>query len=119
MSEPRAVNDRLYLNGVLEERTSDYYSQDGCGNVWYFGEGTAKEFARLEYFIRHPGEVLSRTRLVEHVRDSAYGRDLHVVNGYVAHLRDKIDRIFGRASLETVRGAGYRLHDDLAGAPTD
>lgn len=37
----RVVNDRLYLNGVLEERTSDYYAQDRCGNVWYFGEDTA------------------------------------------------------------------------------
>lgn len=37
----REVNDRLYLNGVLEERTIDYYSQDRCGNVWYFGEDTA------------------------------------------------------------------------------
>lgn len=39
--ETRTVNDRLYLNGVLEERTTDYYAQDRCGNVWYFGEDTA------------------------------------------------------------------------------
>jgi hypothetical protein len=37
----RLVNDRLYLNGILEERTTDYYAQDRCGNVWYFGEDTA------------------------------------------------------------------------------
>lgn len=37
----RVVEDRLYLNKVLEERTSDYYAQDRCGNVWYFGEDTA------------------------------------------------------------------------------
>jgi hypothetical protein len=37
----RVVNDRLFLNGVLEERTTDYYAQDRCGNVWYFGEDTA------------------------------------------------------------------------------
>jgi two-component system, OmpR family, response regulator len=80
---------------------------------------TAKEFALLEYLMRHPGEVLTRTRLVEHVWDSAYDGDLHVVNVYVAYLRDKIDRPFGRASLETVRGAGYRLHDDLAGTTAD
>jgi len=79
---------------------------------------TAKEFALLEYFMRHPGEVLSRTRLVDHVWDSAYDGDLHIVNVYVAYLRDKIDRPFGRASLMTVRGAGYRLHDDLARAAT-
>jgi two-component system OmpR family response regulator len=80
---------------------------------------TAKEFALLEYLMRHPGEVLSRTRLIEHVWDSAYDGDLHVVNVYVAYVRDKIDRPFGRASLATVRGAGYRLDDDLASAHTD
>jgi len=80
---------------------------------------TAKEFALLEYLMRHPGEVLSRTTLVEHVWDSAYDGDLHVVNVYVAYLRDKIDRPFGRTSLGTVRGVGYRLRDEMAGAATD
>lgn len=71
-----------------------------------------KEFALLEYLMRHPGEVISRTRLVQHVWDSAYEGDLHVVNVYVAYLRDKIDRPFGTDSLQTVRGVGYRLCDD-------
>jgi len=73
---------------------------------------TAKEFALLEYFLRHPGETLSRTRLAEHVWDEAYSGDLHVVNVYVNYLRNKIDRPFGRLSLQTVRGAGFRLRDD-------
>ncbi len=84
-------------------------------------ELTAKEFALLEYLMRNSGEVLSRTRIVEHVWDSAYDGDLHVVNVYVAYLREKIDRPFGRSSLITVRGAGYRLYDDVsrrAGAST-
>ncbi len=80
---------------------------------------TAKEFALLEYFMRHGGEALSRTRLVDHVWDSAYDGDLHVVNVYVAYLRDKIDRPFGRASLQTIRGVGYRLHDDQLVAAAD
>jgi len=75
---------------------------------------TVKEFALLEYFMRHPDEVLSRTRLVEHVWDFAFDGDPHVVNVYVGYLRDKIDRPFGRGSLQTVRGAGYRLRDDRA-----
>jgi len=75
---------------------------------------TAKEFALLEYFMRHPGQVLSRARLVEHVWDFAFDGDPHVVAVYVGYLRDKIDRPFGRASLETVRGAGYRLRSDAA-----
>ena len=73
---------------------------------------TGKEFALLEYLMRHPGQVLSRIRLAEHVWDSAYDGDLHVVNVYIAYLRDKIDRPFGRASIRTVRGAGFQLTDD-------
>lgn len=83
---------------------------------------TRKEFELLAYFMRYPDQVLSRTRLVEHVWDSAYDGDLHIVNVYIAYLRDKIDRPFKRASLQTVRAAGYRIHDDLddaaAGATT-
>jgi two-component system OmpR family response regulator len=75
---------------------------------------TAKEFALLEYFMRHPHEVLTRTQLIEHVWDFAFDGDPHVVNVYVGYLRDKIDRPFGRSSLETIRGKGYRLRDEGA-----
>ncbi|MDQ2751131.1 MAG: winged helix-turn-helix domain-containing protein [Actinomycetota bacterium] len=54
----------------------------------------------------------SQTRLVEHVWDSAYDGDLHIVKVYISYLRDKIDRPFGRGSLQTVRAAGYRIRDD-------
>jgi two-component system OmpR family response regulator len=70
---------------------------------------TQKEFALLEYFMRHPDEVLSRTRLTEHVWDFAYEGDSNVVDVYVRYLREKVDRPFGKTSLQTVRGAGYRL----------
>jgi two-component system OmpR family response regulator len=70
---------------------------------------TPKEFALLEYLMRHPDEVLSRSRLVEHVWDFAYEGDSNVVDVYVRYLRNKIDRPFRRDSIETVRGAGYRL----------
>jgi len=72
-------------------------------------ELTAKEFALLEYLMRHAGEVLSRTRLIEHVWDFAYEGDSNVVDVYVRYLRNKVDRPFGRDSIETVRGVGYRL----------
>ncbi len=62
--------------------------------------------------MRYPDQVLSRTRLVDHVWDPAYDGDLHIVNVYIAYLRDKIDRPFGRESLQTVRSAGYRIRDD-------
>jgi two-component system OmpR family response regulator len=71
-----------------------------------------KEFAMLELFLRHPGEVVTRTRLIEHVWDFAFDGVSNVVDQYVAYLRRKIDRPFGRADLETVRGAGYRLRAD-------
>jgi two-component system, OmpR family, response regulator len=82
-------------------------------------ELTAKEFALLEYFMRHPGEVLSRTRLIEHVWDFAYEGDSNVVDVYVRYLREKMDRPFGTDSIETVRGAGYRLREDREDAPAD
>ena len=68
-----------------------------------------KEFALLETFMRRPGQVLSRLQLIEHAWDFAYENRSNVVDVYVRYLREKIDRPFGRASLETVRGAGYRL----------
>jgi two-component system OmpR family response regulator len=72
-------------------------------------ELSAKEFALLELFLRHPGQVLTRTRILEHVWDFAYDGVSNVVDQYVLYLRRKIDRPFGVEQLETVRGAGYRL----------
>ena len=72
-------------------------------------ELTAREFALLEYLMRHPGEVLTRTQLIEHVWDFAYEGDSNVVDVYIRYLRNKVDRPFGRDQIETVRGAGYRL----------
>jgi two-component system OmpR family response regulator len=80
---------------------------------------SAKEFALLEYFMRHPGEVLSRTRLIEHVWDFAYDNGSNIVDVYVRYLREKIDRPFGVRSLETVRGSGYRLRGSTAVAHSD
>ena len=70
---------------------------------------SGKEFALLETFMRRPGQVLSRYQLIEHAWDYAYENRSNVVDVYVRYLRDKIDRPFGRDSLETVRGVGYRL----------
>jgi len=73
---------------------------------------STKEFALLETFMRRPGDVLSRLQLLEHAWDYAYETRSNVVDVYVRYLREKIDRPFGRQSLETVRGAGYRLRKD-------
>jgi two-component system OmpR family response regulator len=69
---------------------------------------TPREFALLEVFMRHPGEVLSRFELLEHVWDQTYENRSNVIEVYVAYLRDKL----GRDAIETVRGAGYRLTAD-------
>jgi len=71
-----------------------------------------KEFALLELFMRHPGEVLTRLQLLDHAWDSAYENRSNVVDVYVRYLREKLDRPFGADSLETVRGVGYRLRAD-------
>jgi two-component system OmpR family response regulator len=72
---------------------------------------SAKEFALLETLMQRPGEVVSRIVLIEHAWDLAYEARSNVVDVYIRRLREKIDRPFGRAMIETVRGAGYRLRD--------
>jgi len=72
-------------------------------------ELTPKEFALLHHFMRHPDEALSRSNIIDHVWDFAYDGTSNVVDVYVRYLRDKIDRPFDRADLETVAGVGYRL----------
>ena len=68
-----------------------------------------KEFALLELFLRHPGDVLTRSRIIEALWDFAYDGGSNVVDQYVNYLRRKIDTPFGRHDIETVRGMGYRL----------
>ena len=71
---------------------------------------SAKELLLLEAFMTRPGEVLSRLDLLESAWDHAYENRSNVVDAYIRRLREKIDRPFGRRTLETVRGSGYRLH---------
>jgi two-component system, OmpR family, response regulator len=80
---------------------------------------TAKEFALLEYLMARAGDVIRRSDLIEHVWDFAFEGDSNVVDVHVRNLRCKIDRPFGRASLETVRGVGYRVRDERTPSPAD
>ena len=77
-------------------------------------EVSAKEFALLEIFMRRPDQVLSRFQLLEHAWDYQYENRSNVVDVYVRYLREKVDRPFGLSTIETVRGAGYRLRGDGA-----
>jgi len=73
---------------------------------------SSKEYALLELFMRRPGQVLSRFKLLEHAWDIGYDNRSNVITVYIRYLREKIDRPFGRHSIETVHGVGYRLRKD-------
>ncbi|WP_141355652.1 response regulator transcription factor [Streptomyces sp. 6-11-2] len=73
---------------------------------------TAKEFAVLEHLALRAGQVVSKTDILDHVWDFAYDGDPNIVEVYISALRRKIDVPFGRRSITTVRGAGYRLEAD-------
>jgi two-component system, OmpR family, response regulator len=68
-----------------------------------------REFALLEFLVRHPGEVVSRTTLLEHVWDQHYPGSTNIVDVYVSQLRRKLDPPGGARLIHTVRGVGFRL----------
>jgi two-component system, OmpR family, response regulator len=70
---------------------------------------TSREFAVLEYLIRRKGEAVSKSEILANVWDFDFDGDPNIVEVYIRHLRNKLDRPFERASIETLRGAGYRL----------
>ncbi len=76
---------------------------------------TPKEFDLLELLMRRRGEVLPRATILDHVWDFAYEGGSNVVDVYIRYLRDKVDRPFGRSSIETVRGVGYRFRPEPEG----
>ena len=75
-------------------------------------ELSAREFGLLETLMRSPGPVFTQTQLLEAAWDLGYEQRSNVVEVYIRYLREKIDRPFGVGSIETVRGAGYRLRKD-------
>ena len=79
---------------------------------------SAREFALLETLMRHPGQVLDRLQLLDHVWDGDYENRSNVIDVYIRYLREKVDRPFGVASIETIRGAGYRLRADGGRQPS-
>ncbi len=73
---------------------------------------TPKEFGLLEFLLRNQGDVLSKSEIIRNVWDENFDGDVNIVEVYVGYLRRKIDVPFGRRSIETVRGIGYRLVAD-------
>jgi two-component system OmpR family response regulator len=70
---------------------------------------TAREFAVLEYLMRRKGDVVPKRDIIDNVWDDDFDGEQNIVEVYVGHLRNKLDRPFGRNAIETLRGAGYRL----------
>jgi len=80
-------------------------------------ELTSKEYALLEYMASHPGRVLTRTMIIEHVWDESFEGLTNIVDVYVRHLREKVDVQHSLKLIRTIRGAGYCISDEEEGAP--
>ena len=72
-------------------------------------ELTTREHSLLAFLMRHSGDVVSKQQILDAVWDVAFEGDPNIVEVYIRHLRNKIDRPFGREAIQTLRGAGYRL----------
>ncbi len=94
----------LEVGGVLLDPARHTTCRDGRAV-----ELTAREFALLEFLMRHAGEVMGRTQILEHVWDYNYDGVSNVVNVYVGYLRKKLEEPFGRPLIRAVRGVGYVL----------
>jgi two-component system OmpR family response regulator len=111
----RALSRRGPVERPTVLRAGELHLDPATRRVWRGDTDIAlssKEFALLETFMRRPGEVLDRLQLLEHAWDYDYENRSNVVDVYVRYLRQKVDRPFGVESIETVRGAGYRLRPD-------
>jgi two-component system copper resistance phosphate regulon response regulator CusR len=80
-------------------------------------ELTSKEYALLEYLMSHPGRVLTRTMIIEHVWDQSFEGLTNIVDVYIRHLREKVDQDRACKLIRTVRNAGYCLSEAEDGPP--
>jgi DNA-binding response OmpR family regulator len=101
--------DRLQVDDLVLDPPSRTCSRDGARI-----DLTPREFALAEALMRRPGEVLTKAELLDAVWGIDFEGDPNVVEVYVGYLRRKVDKPFGRASIETVRGAGYRITSAVA-----
>ena len=73
---------------------------------------TGKEYALLEYLMRNKGRVLTETMIIDHVWDMNFDPESNIVNVYIHHLREKVDRGFGKKLIHTIRSLGYTITDE-------
>jgi two-component system OmpR family response regulator len=104
-STPRPVV--LTVGDLVLDPVSRDVSRDGTRI-----ELTSREFAVLSFLMRRAGEVVSKAQIIEAVWDFSFDGDPNIVEVYIGHLRAKVDRPFGRTSIRTVRGAGYKIDAD-------
>jgi two-component system OmpR family response regulator len=111
----RALHRRVGAERPTVLQVGDLRLDPATQQVWR-GETeitlSSKEYALLELFMRRPGHVVSRFELLEHGWDMGYENRSNVITVYIRSLREKIDRPFGRDSIQTVHGSGYRLRKD-------
>ncbi|MDP2857786.1 MAG: response regulator transcription factor [Bacillota bacterium] len=102
--EPVALGTVLQVGDLILDTTTREGSRQGKSP-----ELTSKEYALLEYLMRHPNQVLTRTMIAEHVWNYDFDNATNVIDVHIRNLRRKIDDPFPTKLIQTVRGAGYRI----------
>jgi DNA-binding response OmpR family regulator len=115
LARVRALVRRSELDRGAEIRFSNLRLDPVTHKVWRSDreiELTAKEYALLEYFMRNPNQVLTRTMIADHVWDYTFDSFTNIIDVYVNYLRKKIDRDADKKLIHTVRGVGYILKEE-------
>lgn len=111
----RALLRRGTMDRGAELRFADLRLDPVAHKVWRGSDEldlTAKEYALIEYFMRNPNQVLTRTMIAERVWDYTFDSFTNIIDVYVNYLRKKIDRDYDKKLIQTVRGIGYMLKED-------
>jgi heavy metal response regulator len=115
LARVRALLRRGTKDRGAEIRFADLRLDPVDHKVWRSGkeiELTAKEYGLLEYFMRNPNQILTRTMIAEHVWDYTFDSFTNIIDVYVNYLRKKIDRDYDKKLIHTVRGVGYILKEE-------
>ncbi len=115
LARVRALLRRSEMDRGAEIRFSDLRIDPVTHKVWRGDKEidlTAKEYGLLEYFMRNPNQVLTRTMIAEHVWDYTFDSFTNIIDVYVNYLRKKVDRDSDRKLIHTVRGVGYILKEE-------
>lgn len=111
----RALLRRGTQDRGAEIRFADLRLDPVAHKVWRGNkeiELTAKEYALLEYFMRNPNQILTRTMIAEHVWDYTFDSFTNIIDVYVNYLRKKVDRDYDKKLIHTVRGIGYVMKEE-------